>query len=331
MRALALFSGGLDSTIAMKTVVDQGIEVIAVNINIGFGSTVDRTEHMQNMCDQIGVKLEILDLRQLYLDEVLFDPKYGYGKNFNPCIDCHGFMFRYTGKLLEKYDADFMISGEVLGQRPMSQRKDALENVKKLSEHDDLIVRPLSAKLLEPSKPELEGWIDREKLYDINGRNRQRQLAIAKEIGLEDFESPGGGCLLTEIQFSNKLRDFVDHEKLEVEDINTLKAGRHLRLPDGAKLIIGRDQDDNEKIKNTTSSKYYKARIEDASGPLCLFQKDASDDDNKLAANLIVTYGRTNADETYKVKFVDSTDITNEMICEGVKLPSKQAASEYFI
>jgi tRNA-uridine 2-sulfurtransferase len=331
MRALALFSGGLDSVLAMKTVVDQGIEVIAVNINIGFGSTSDRTEHMQNMCNQIGVKLEILDLRQLYLDEVLFDPKYGYGKNFNPCIDCHGFMFRYTGKLLEKYDASFMISGEVLGQRPMSQRKDALENVKKLSEQDDLIVRPLCAKLLEPTKPELEGWIDREKLYDISGRSRQRQLAIAKEIGLEDFESPGGGCLLTEIQFSNKLRDFADHEKLEVEDINTLKAGRHLRLPDGAKLIIGRDEADNEKIKNTTSDKYYKGRIEDASGPLCLFQKDASEDDKKLAANLIVTYGRTKPDETYKVKFVDSTDITNEMICEGVKLPSKQAASEYFI
>ena len=331
MRALALFSGGLDSVLAMKTIADQGIEVIAVNINIGFGSSVDRTDHMKNMCKQIGVKLEILDLRQLYLDEVLFDPKYGYGKNFNPCIDCHGFMFRYTGKLLEKFDAQFMISGEVLGQRPMSQRKDALENVKKLSEHDELIVRPLSAKLLEPSKPELEGWIDREKLYDINGRNRQRQLAIAKEIGLEDFESPGGGCLLTEIQFSNKLRDFVDHDKLEVEDINTLKAGRHLRLPDGAKLIIGRDQDDNEKIKNTSSDKYYKARIEDASGPLCLFQKDSSEYDMKLAANLIVTYGRTKSDETYKVKFVDSTDITNEIVCEGEKLPSKQEASQYFI
>jgi tRNA-specific 2-thiouridylase len=331
MRALALFSGGLDSVLAMKLIVDQGIEVIAVNINIGFGSTNDRLEHMTNMCKQIGVKLEILDLRQLYLDEVLFDPKYGYGKNFNPCIDCHGFMFRYTGKLLEKFDASFMISGEVLGQRPMSQRKDALENVKRLSQHDDLIVRPLSAKLLEPSKPEIEGWINRERLWDISGRNRQRQLELAKEIGLSDFESPGGGCLLTEIQFSNKLRDFVDHDKLEVEDINTLKAGRHLRLPDGAKLIIGRNQDDNEKIKNTSSDKYYKARIEDASGPLCLFQKDASQDDISLAANLIVTYGKTKADHSYKVKFVDSADITNEMIYEGSKFPSKDVALQYFV
>jgi tRNA-specific 2-thiouridylase len=331
MRALALFSGGLDSVLAMKLVVDQGIEVIAVNINIGFGSTNDRKEHMQNMCQQIGVKLEILDLRQLYLDEVLFDPKYGYGKNFNPCIDCHGFMFRYTGKLLEKYDASFMISGEVLGQRPMSQRKEALENVKSLSQYDELIVRPLCAKLLEPTKPELEGWIDREKLMDISGRNRQPQLALAKKIGLEDFESPGGGCLLTEIQFSNKLRDFVEHDKLDIEDIDTLKAGRHLRLPDGAKLIIGRDAQDNEKIKQTNSSKYYKARILDATGPLCLFQKNATQKDIQLATNLIITYGKTELDKKYKVKFVDSDDITNEKIVKGTKYPTKEIASNYFI
>ncbi len=331
MRALALFSGGLDSVLAMKLIVDQGIEVVAVNIDMGFGSTNDRLEHMQSMCDQIGVKLEILDLRQLYLDEVLFNPKYGYGKNFNPCIDCHGFMFRHTGKLLEKFDAQFMISGEVLGQRPMSQRKEAMENVKRLSEQDDLIVRPLSAKLMSLTKPEREGWIDREKLFDIEGRNRQRQIALAKEIGLEDFESPGGGCLLTEIQFSNKLRDFADNEKMEVEDINTLKAGRHLRLPDGAKLIIGRNQEDNEKIKNTNSDKYYKARIEDASGPLCLFQKGASKEDLKLATNLIITYGRTSVEQEYSVKFVDSVDVTNEFVSKGIKFPSKEIATQYFI
>ena len=331
MRALALFSGGLDSVLAMKLIVNQNIEVIAVNINIGFGSTSDRKEHMENMCKQIGVKLEILDLRQLYLDEVLFNPKYGYGKNFNPCIDCHGFMFRYTGKLLEKFDADFMISGEVLGQRPMSQRKDALESVKKLSEYDELIVRPLSAKLMAPSKPELEGWIDREKLLDISGRNRQPQLALAKEIGLDDFESPGGGCLLTEIQFSGRLQDFVDNDKLEVEDIDTLKAGRHFRLPDGAKLIIGRDQDDNEKIKNTNSDKYYKARILDATGPLCLFQKNSTEEDKELATKLILTYGKTKLDEKYTVKFIDSVDITNEITNIGQKFESKELAKRYFI
>ncbi len=325
MRALALFSGGLDSVLAMKLVVDQGIEVVAVNINTGFGSTGDRKEHMESMCDQIGVKLEILDLREEFLDEVLFDPKYGYGKNFNPCIDCHGFMFRYTGKLLEKYDAKFMISGEVVGQRPMSQRKDAMAQVQKLSDDcDELIVRPLCAKLMPPSKPELEGWIDREQLLDINGRTRTRQLELASQIGLEDFEAPAGGCLLTDMQFSQRIRDFVDHDEMEVDDIDTLKAGRHLRLPDGAKLIIGRNQADNEKLTDTNSDKYIRARTVGASGPFCLFTKDASEEDKKLAANIIVTYGKTEADKSYKVNFTD-------YILDGVKFDTKDELQQYFV
>ncbi|MEA2049315.1 MAG: 7-cyano-7-deazaguanine synthase [Campylobacterota bacterium] len=329
MKALALFSGGLDSVLAMKLIVDQGIEVVAININIGFGSTTDRLDHMKNMCKQIGVELKILDLRELYLEEVLFSPKYGYGKNFNPCIDCHGFMFRYTGKLLENYGASFMISGEVMGQRPMSQRKDAMEQVKRLSNYDELIIRPLSAKLMPPSKPEIEGWIDREKLLDINGRSRDKQLDMVKEIGLKDFESPGGGCLLTDIQFSNRLRDFAKYDKLEVEDIDTLKAGRHFRLPDGSKLIIGRHQEDNEKLKITNSSKYYKARIIDATGPLALMQKDASDDDLALATNLIITYGKTEIEKVYSVKFFDnSQDIVSK---QGIKFPTKDIALEYLI
>ena len=212
----------------------------------------------------------------------------------------------------------------------MSQRKDALEFVKGLSDHDELIVRPLSAKLLPPSKPELEGWIDREKLLDISGRSRHRQLELAKQIGLEDFESPGGGCLLTEIQFSNKLRDFVDHDKLEIDDIDTLKAGRHLRLPDGAKLIIGRDKDDNEKLKNTYSDKYLKVRIEGASGPLCLFQKDASQADKQLAAKLVVTYGRTEPDTKYQVKFFNN-EMEEQFALEDEKFPTKQEAAKYMI
>ena len=324
MKALALFSGGLDSVLAMKLVADQGIEVVAVNIHTGFGATTDRLEHMKNMCNQIGVELKVLDLRDEFLDEVLFDPKYGYGKNFNPCIDCHGFMFRYTGQLLKKYNASFMISGEVLGQRPMSQNKDALQNVKKLSEVDDLIVRPLCAKLMPITKPEIEGWINREKLLDISGRSRSRQLELAKEIGLEDFEPPAGGCLLTEIQFSNKLRDFVANDKLEIEDINTLKAGRHLRLPDGAKLIIGRNQDDNEKLNSTNSTKYLKGRILDASGPLCLLQKNATTLDQKLAGDIIVTYGKTQFDKEYDIDF-------EGLILKGKKLPSKDEIQKYFV
>ena len=324
MKALALFSGGLDSVLAMKLIVDQGIEVVAVNINTGFGSTKDRLEHMQSMCNQIGAKLEILDLREKFLDEVLFDPKYGYGKNFNPCIDCHGFMFRYTGKLLEKYDAAFMISGEVVGQRPMSQNKEAMNNVARLSEQDDLILRPLSAKVLPITKPEREGWVDREKLMDITGRSRTPQLELAKQIGLENFEAPAGGCLLTEINFSNRLRDFVNKDKMEINDIDTLKFGRHLRLPDGAKLIVGRNQEDNNMLKATQSNKYDKARILDASGPLCLLQKDASDSDKQLATKIIITYGRTDLNKEYEVTY-------GSYSLKDTRLEDKSSIQKYLI
>lgn len=324
MKALALFSGGLDSTLAMKLVIDQGIEVIAINVNTGFGSLHDRVSYMQSMCDQIGAKLEILDLKKEYLGEVLFEPKYGYGKNFNPCIDCHGFMFRHTAKLLEIYGASFMISGEVLGQRPMSQNKDALGIVQKLSENEDLVLRPLSAKLLPETKPEREGWIDREKLLDIWGRGRATQLEMATKIGLVDFEPPAGGCLLTDVQFSNRLRDFVANDTLEIEDIDTLKVGRQLRLPDGAKLIIGRNQEDNEKLEATNSKKYLKARIVDATGPLVLFEKNASEADKKMAADFIVSYGKTELGKVYNVNF-------GEFVVQGEKLPSKDAMQKYLI
>ena len=324
MRALALFSGGLDSVLAMKIIIDQGIDVIAVNIDTGFGGTTDRLEHMQNMCNQIGATLEILDLKQAYLDEVLFEPKFGYGKNFNPCIDCHGFMFRHTSKLLKKYNGSFLISGEVIGQRPMSQNKDALKQVQKLSDCEDLIVRPLSAKLLPISLPEKKGWVDREKLLDISGRGRSRQLQLAKEFGLKDFEPPAGGCLLTEIQFSNKLSDFIKNDKLDINDIDTLKAGRHLRLPDGAKLIIGRHQEDNKKLENTNSDKYYKGRIVGATGPYALLDKKASDNDKKLAADFIITYGKTETNKEYEVDF-------GKIKIKGKKLASKEPIQQYMI
>jgi len=174
------------------------------------------------------------------------------------------------------------------------------------------------------SKPEIEGWIDREKLLDINGRTRTRQLALADEIGLKDFEPPAGGCLLTEIQFSQRIRDFVANDTMEVDDIDTLKAGRHLRLPNGAKLIIGRNQADNEKLVNTKSDKYLRARAVGVSGPFCLFSVDANEDDKQLAANIIVTYAKSEAGKNYKVNFTD-------YVLDGVKFDTKDELQQYFI
>jgi len=231
MRALALFSGGLDSLMAMKLVIEQGIEVIALHFETGFGGAKDayeKQENLRRLTDKIGAKLEIVDVKDEYIQKVLFDPKYGYGKNFNPCIDCHANMFRIALSLLQKYDAKFVITGEVIGQRPMSQRADAIKNVTKLAgDEESLILRPLSAKLMQPTKPELEGWVDREKLLGVSGRNRDVQLNLAKEWGFSEFESPGGGCLLTEEAMAKKIREHLKYDEFIVEDIDILKVGRH--------------------------------------------------------------------------------------------------------
>jgi tRNA-uridine 2-sulfurtransferase len=289
MKAIALFSGGLDSTLAAKLIIDQGIEVIACNINTGFGSTKDRLTHMKNMCEQIGAEFRSVDIRDEYIREVLFTPKYGYGKNFNPCIDCHAKMFEVAKRVMEEWGASFLISGEVLGQRPMSQNSESLQKVLNLSNCEGLLLRPLSAQALTPTIPETEGWVDREKLENIVGRNRDRQMELAVQFALKDYEAPGGGCLLTDEKFSNKIRDFIAHDTFSIEDIPTLKYGRQLRLSEGAKLIIGRNAEDNEILEGIQNSKFIHITTE-LFGPHCLISRTASDNDKVLAAKLMLAY-----------------------------------------
>ena len=303
MKAIALFSGGLDSTLAMKLIIDQGIEVLAININTGFGSTKDRLSHMQSMCDQVGAELKIIDIQSEYLQDVLFDPKHGYGKNFNPCIDCHAKMFAVAKRIMQAEGASFLISGEVMGQRPMSQNKEAMQTVLNESNCEGLLLRPMSAKRLEPTIPEIEGWVDREKLEGIIGRSRDRQMELVREIGLENFESPGGGCLLTDENFSKKMLDFIKYDTFEVRDIPVMKFGRHLRLPDGAKLVVGRQKDENEFLQNIQNDKYYHLKTVGIPGPHGLLSRSASQSDQEIAAQVMLTYCKTKADEIYHVSF----------------------------
>ena len=303
MKAIALFSGGLDSTLAMKLIIDQGIDVIAVNINTGFGSTKDRLEHMQSMCDQVGAELKVVDIQSEYLQDVLFDPKHGYGKNFNPCIDCHAKMFAVAKRIMEAEGASFLISGEVMGQRPMSQNKDALQTVLDESNCDGLLLRPMSALRLTPTIAEENGWVDREKLEGITGRSRDRQLELAKEIGLADFESPGGGCLLTDENFSKKMFDFIKYDTFEVKDIPVMKFGRHFRLSDGAKLVIGRNQEENKYLQDIDNEKYYHLKTVGVPGPHALLSKNATEDDKNLASSAILTYCKTDSNSTYTVAY----------------------------
>ncbi len=325
MKAIALFSGGLDSTLALKLLIDQGIEVLAVNINTGFGSTKDRYEHMLNLCNQVGAELKVIDIESEFLQDVLFDPKHGYGKNFNPCIDCHAKMFAVAKRVMEAEGASFLISGEVLGQRPMSQNKEAMQTVLNESNCNGLLLRPLSAKALAPTIAEINGWVDREKLEGIVGRSRERQLALVEEIGLKDFESPGGGCLLTDENFAKKMFDFIKYDTFEVKDIPVMKYGRHLRLPDGAKLVVGRNKDENLHLQNSNNEKYYHVKSVALPGPHSLLSRSATDADKELAAKIILTYCKTKEDTVYKISF----DQKEEM--EATPFASRDALQSYTV
>ncbi|WP_345993003.1 argininosuccinate synthase domain-containing protein [Sulfurimonas sp. HSL-1716] len=302
-KAIALFSGGLDSILAIKLIIDQGIDVIACNINTGFGATKDRYEHMKNLCDQVGAELRIIDIQSEYLQDVLFSPKYGYGKHFNPCIDCHSKMFEVAKRIMSDVGASFLISGEVLGQRPMSQNKDALQTVLNESNCDGLLLRPMSAKLLAPTIAEQEGLVEREKLEAIMGRSRDRQFELVEKFGLKDFESPGGGCLLTDENFAKKIRDFIAYDTFAIKDIPVLKYGRHLRLLDGSKLVVGRNKEENEKLQEIDNDKFIHLRTVGIPGPHSLLSKSATPKDRELAARIVLTYCKTKADEKYVVSF----------------------------
>ncbi|MFA6188717.1 MAG: ATP-binding protein [Sulfuricurvum sp.] len=324
MKAIALFSGGLDSTLAMKLIIDQGIEVIACNISTGFGSIKDRRAHMQNMCDQVGATLRIVDIQDEYLEKVLFTPKHGYGKHFNPCIDCHAKMFEVAKRLMVEEGADFLISGEVLGQRPMSQNGESLQKVLQMSDCEGLLLRPMSAKLLEPTIPEINGWVKREKLEEIVGRTRDRQMELAKKFELKDFEAPGGGCLLTDEHFSRKIRDILAHDDAFIKaDIPTLKYGRQLRLPDGAKLIIGRTEEENTKLEEIENPKFMHISTE-LFGPHCLISLGASEADKTLAAKLVLAYCKPDFEGEQALEFGKETIMS---ICDL----SRNDAQKYFI
>ena len=325
IRAISLFSGGLDSMIAIKMMSDQGISVTAIHIKTGFGGTKDVSDILEKRAKIAGADFRLIDVREEFIQKILFDPKYGYGKNFNPCIDCHGYMFRVGKAIMRDMGASFIFTGEVIGQRPMSQRHDAMKQVANLALDKDekLILRPLSAKLMEQTTPELEGWVDREKLLDISGRSRERQLELAKAYGWEDYESPGGGCLLTEAHYSDRIREFIAHdEDFGIDDIEILKFGRQFRLPDGAKLAVGRDQDDNAGLEAIESDKYIRVRLPIA-GPFSLISANASEDDKKLGAKLAITYVKSSPEQIYSVEVGDES-------FEVSPYDNKQDAQAYF-
>ena len=296
-KAIGLLSGGLDSCLAALCLKRQGVEVTCISfVTPFFGSA-----KAERMAKQVGIPLIIENISDIHL-EMLKAPRYGYGKNMNPCIDCHAMMFRLAGQKMVEGGFDFLFSGEVLGQRPMSQNANALRSVANYSGHPERILRPLSARVLPITPMEEQGLVDRERLLDIQGRSRKRQEALAKEWGLVDYPSSGGGCLLTEKHFSDRLRDLIVHQPdCTVTDVELLKVGRQFRLSETAKLTVGRHQDDNEAIRQLCSPGQILLRTPGVPGPLGLVSGNPSEEDMRTAGAIIGAYGHGKDGERVEV------------------------------
>ena len=309
-RALAMVSGGLDSILAAKLIKEQGIEVIG----ICFRSYFFNEENAKRMTKQIDIPLEVIDFSKEHF-EMVKDPKHGWGKNMNPCIDCHSMMMRYSGELLQKFNADFIITGEVLNQRPMSQNRSALDVVKKQSGFSDKILRPLCARNLKETQMEIDGLVDREKLLDISGRNRKPQMALAEQWGIKDYPSPAGGCKLTEPNYSIRLKETIDRkEEVSEKDIHLLKYGRHFVTDNKTKIIVSRTGEEGEQLKNLLNNKDMMFITCDFNGAMVIIPEGEtpSGEDLTFACRLAVRYSKGRDEELVKVKYGKvSTEFTD--------------------
>ena len=310
-KAIGMISGGLDSTLAVALVRRQGIEVKAINFYTGLcitetqrrkggraDGTIPQNEALRAAAD-LEVDIEYVDLSGSGYLDMLVNPRWGYGANANPCVDCRVFMMRKAKEIMEREGADFVFTGEVLGQRPKSQRRDTLRIVERESGLTGRLVRPLSAKLLEPTVPEKEGLLDRERLGDISGRSRQRQMELARELGISSWPQPAGGCCyLTDESFSEKFFDLLDAReqageprRLDREDVVLLSTGRRFRLSPRALLLVGRSEVENVLLDKYTAGR---ARVEakDVMGPIALVEGTPTWEERQLAARIVARYGK---------------------------------------
>jgi hypothetical protein len=293
-KAIALYSGGLDSTLAILTVMKQGIEVKAVTFLNHFGCDIsDRSSCSKNpfsAAEQFGFEVKLCHLSGKFIN-IVKNPKFGHGKNMNPCMDCRILMLREAKEFMEMVGADFIITGEVIGQRPMSQRRDALDIIDRETGMRGHILRPLSAKLLKPTIPEQEGLVDRDMLFGFGGRSRKPQMALAAEFGLTDYPAPASGCLLTEPNYSYRLSELLAYDRdPSLDDLNLLRLGRHFRLSAGCKVIVGRDERENNAILSLLGNNGPFLTVEAQASPITVIRGDADDRELRLAAALCARY-----------------------------------------
>lgn len=306
MKAIALLSGGLDSTLAARVLLEQGIELEALNFVTVFCNCTHRDESClasQKAVATLGIPLKVMNVSEEYL-EVVKQPEHGYGSNMNPCIDCRIFMLKKAKAYMEERGASFIVTGEVLGQRPMSQRKEAMALIERKAGLEGLILRPLSARFLKMTIPEREGWVDREKLLAIQGRSRKPQMKLAEAFGIRDYPCPAGGCLLTDPQFAKRMKDLLIHQAdFGLNDIHLLKVGRHFRLSPQVKLVVGRNEEENQRIKTFAREDDGLLKVVHHPGPLTLMRGEGEEDLVEVAAALTARYSKARDLERVEISF----------------------------
>lgn len=316
-KAVALISGGLDSILAAKIVMEQGFDIIGLYCTSPFSKSYGREQetHAARVSKAIGIELQIFDMGQEYI-ELVRSPAHGYGKNVNPCIDCKIFMLKKARTVMEELNSPFVVTGEVLGQRPMSQRRDTFHVIERDADMRGMVLRPLSAKLLPPTQGELNGTVDREKLLSVSGRSRNVQFRLAERYGISGFSPPAGGCLLTDKNFSAKLRDlFEDNIAVNPDDIRLLTLGRHYRFDAGVKIVLGRNNNENNVLMSIASQGYHLFMPQGFPGPVALLNGTPTQDVKQIIGRLIITYSKQVAGRTYLIRR------GNEVFDPGEPLP----------
>ncbi|NQT23995.1 hypothetical protein HQ585_01435 [candidate division KSB1 bacterium] len=314
IKAIAMISSGLDSMLSAKIMHDLGIDVLGLHCVFRFDPTVDTNtqSRIEKLFEPVGIPIRVEEITEPFFQMVL-NPPHGYGKGVNPCIDCKIFMFRHAKKIMQEIGAQFLITGEVVGQRPMSQHKPTLFHIEKEAGLRHLIVRPLSARILPPTLPEENGWIHRDQLFDISGRNRKSQMALAESFGFQIYNQPAGGCILTDPAYSKRAKALLQHRDkstLKSEDFNLLRLGRHFWTKDGLHVIVGRHEDDNTYLESFRNGRWAFEAV-DVTGPLVLAEGIQNDEELRLVAQITARYCGHGKAEIFRIQYesVEKSDI----------------------